>query len=312
MKRKLIIAILIFFVLNSSAFGYWIWTPKTNKWLNPKYATKDSPKKQLEFALEFYDSEKYEKAIQEFNKLIRRFPKSYEASEAQFFIGTCWEKKDKLYEAFIAYQKVIDKYPFSERTSQIIEKQYNIAEEYLEKQAMSTFWQTFSGQENPAVEIFRAVIDNAPYSKYADMAQYKIGLVLKNLGRLIESKEEFEKLINEYPQSQWLKAAKYQIALIDARIAPEPGYSQESTRDAVKGFEEFVEQYPEAELSKDAREKIRELKEKEAKNNFDIAKFYEKQKSFESAKIYYKCVFEDYPETFWAAKALEQYQILER
>jgi len=272
--KRIIITIFIFFAFSSSVFGYWIWTPKTNKWLNPKYATKDSPKKQLEFALEFYNSKKYEKAMQEFNKLIRHFPKSYEASEAQFFIGSCWEDLDKLYEAFKAYQKVIDKYPFSEKTGQIIEKQYNIGERYLEKQT-STFWRTLSGEENPGVEIFRAVVNNAPYGKYADIAQYKIGLVLKNLGRLQESKEELDKLINEYPQSEWVKAAKYQIALIDAKIAPEPEYSQESTREAVKGFEEFIKQYPDTQLSKNAIEEIRRLKEKEAKNNFEIAEFYE-------------------------------------
>jgi len=310
MKRALIITILIFFVFNSSVFGYWIWTPKTNKWVNPKYAVKDNPKKQLEYAMELYDSEKYKEAMQEFKKLINKFPKSYEASEAQFFIGSCFEKQDKSYEAFKAYQTVIDKYPFSERTNEVIEKEYSIGEQFLEKQT-STFWQTFSGQENPAVEIYRAVINNAPYSKYADISQYKIGLILKDLGRATESREEFGKLINEYPQSQWVKAAKYQMALIDAEIAPEPDYSQESTKTAVEGFEEFVSEYPEAELSKDARQQISRLKEKEAKKDFDIAKFYEKQKAFESAKIYYKYVFDNYPGTTWSERALEQYRSLE-
>ena len=310
MKKKLIIAIVVFFALNSSAFGFWIWTPKTNKWVNPKYAAKDSPKKQLEFSLGFYNSEKYEKAIQEFKKTIKHFPKSHEASEAQFFIGLSWEKLDKSYQAFKAFQMVIDKYPFSERAGEIIEKQYEIGEDCLEKQ-VANFWQTFSGQENPAVEVFRAVIDNAPYGEHADISQYKIGLVLKDLDRLVESREEFQKVIDEHPQSQWVKAAKYQIALVDAQMAPEPEYSQETTRDAVKGFEEFVKQYPEAELSKKAKKKISKLKEKEAENNFEIAKFYERQKDLESAKIYYRYVFEHYRDSSWAVKALEHYQIIE-
>jgi outer membrane protein assembly factor BamD len=310
MKKVLLVSTLIFFAFNPSVWGYWIWSPKTNKWVNPKYETKDNPKKQLTYALEFYNARKYKEAMREFNKLINKFPKSFEASEAQFFIGRCWEKQGKLYEAFLAYQTVIDKYPFSERTVQILERQYQIGERYLEKSF--GFWQSFSGQEHPAIEIFRTVVNNAPYSEYADKAQYKVGLVLKGLGRIDEAKEEFAKLIDEYPQSEWVKAAKYQIALIDAEIAPDPEYSQESAGDAVKGFEEFVKQYPDAQLSQQAKEHIRQLKEKEAKKNFDIAKFYEKQKSFDSAKIYYRYVFENYPESSLAAQALERYRILEK
>ena len=59
-----------------------------------------------------------------------------------------------------------------------------------------------------------------------------------------------------------------------------------------------------AELSENAKDQIHILREKEAENNFLIGKFYEKQKKYSSAKIYYTTVVEDYKNTSWASKAL--------
>jgi outer membrane protein assembly factor BamD len=77
-------------------------------------------------------------------------------------------------------------------------------------------------------------------------------------------------------------------------------------------FEEFVKEHPDAALSRDAEKNIEDLKEKEAKSNFDIGFFYERQKIYDSAKLYYNFVIENYPKSIWAAKALERLQTLER
>lgn len=127
-----------------------------------------------------------------------------------------------------------------------------------------------------------------------------------------EARVEFEKVVNEYPQSEWVKAAKYQIALCDAKAAPKPAYDQSTTKDAVAEFEDFVKTYPDADLSNKAKQHIQLLREKDAENNFKIAQFYEKQKAYPSAKIYYNLVLDDYKDTSWAIKAMEHLRILEK
>jgi len=127
-----------------------------------------------------------------------------------------------------------------------------------------------------------------------------------------EARVEFEKVVNEYPQSEWVKAAKYQIALCDAKAAPKPAYDQSTTGNAVQEFEDFVKTYPEAELSDKAQKHIADLKEKEAENNFNIAHFYEKQKAFSAAKIYYGMIVNNYARTSWAIKSMERLRILDR
>ena len=64
MKRLIIIAAVIFLWLPiSPAYPYWIWTPKTGKWVNPKTMVKPSPKEQFDYAKEFYELKKYEDSI---------------------------------------------------------------------------------------------------------------------------------------------------------------------------------------------------------------------------------------------------------
>lgn len=310
MKRILIILSFFFFLWQGSASAYWIWTPQTNRWINPKYAVKANPAEQLEFAKSLLGSKNYDKARVEFEKLIKYFGRSKEAAEAQFFIGACLEKLNKPYDAFKAYDKVIKKYPFSERTEEIVEREYFIADKLFKTQR-SKILETVAGRDYNVVEILRAVVTNAPYGKYAPIAQYKIGLFYKSVDMLAEAREEFEKVINEYPQSEWVKAAKYQIALSDSQSSLKPGYDQSNTKSAVKEFTEFVKAYPDAELSKDAQKQMTELRNKEAENEFNIAKFYEKQKKFDAAKIYYKHIILEYSDNAWANSAMEKLKLLE-
>ena len=293
---------MVFFAGNAQAF--WIWTPETNRWVNPKYDVKDTPEEQLTFAKSFLTSKEYKKAIQEFEKLIRSYPKAREAAEAQFLIGAAFEEQVKLFEAYKAYQKVAEKYPFSERFSEVVEKQYHLGERMLEGEGKkSKFASAIIGGELDVVEVFRTVIKNAPYGKYAAPSQYKIGLYLTEKGLYQEARDELEKVINDYPNSEWVKGARYQIALVDAQRSTAAEYDQKITSTAVDEFKEFVKTYPDAELSDNAHEQIKGLREKEAENSFLVARFYEKQKNYKSARIYYQGVADDYHGSPWAAQA---------
>jgi len=309
MRKISLIFSITFFLLCSQGFAYWIWTPQTRKWINPKYAAKEHPKAQLEYSLGFFQEGNYKKAKAELEKLVHYYPKALEAAEAQYYIGVCWNELNEPYEAFKSYEKVISKYPFSERINEIIEKEYKIGEFLLEEGV--SFWEYVSGREHPVIEIFRAVIENAPYSEYAPASYYKIGLFLKQMNNFPEAKEEFEKIIAEYPQSKWVERAQYQVALCEYNESLMPDYDQRPTETATEKFEEFVKANPETELTKEAQKKIDKLKEKDAEHNFNIAKFYERQKALESAEIYYRYVIRTYPQSPWADKALERLQEIE-
>jgi len=311
MKRIILLLIIVFSLSIDQAYPYWIWTPKTGKWVNPKTQAKTTPKEQFDFAKSFYDTKKYEDAQREFRRLLKHFPKSFEAAESQYYLGLIEEARGNLYEAYQAYQKVIDKYPFSERIPEVIEREYKIGEQFMaghKRKAMGVALPV----ENPAIEIFTKVVENSTYGPLAPAAQYKLGLVLKGLLRYYEAEDAFNKVISNYPDSEWAAAAKFQIASCRAAVSRGPDYDQWATKEAKDKFEEFVREHPDAVLSRDAEKNINALREQEAESNYNAARFYEKQKAYDAAEIYYTEIVDNYLDSPWAVKALERLEIMEK
>ena len=310
-QRSFILALLFAVACPSFSHAVWIWTPETGKFINPKMAVKGTPKEQLVYAALLLQSKKYPQALSEFKKLIKHYPRAKEAPEAQYYMGQVLEEQNKPYDAYKAYQLVIDKYPFSERAAQIVEIEYNIANAMMEGKGKRGKWaEAVLGGSERITEIFRAVIKNAPYGKFAAVSQYKIGLYLKEKGLLDEARDEFEKTINDYPKSEWAKAAKFQTAMADTQRSGDVQHEQKVTRVALDEFKEFVKSHPESELTPQAKNQISKLRAKEAENTFLIGKFYEKQKNYNSAKVYYKDIIDRYADTPWGPKALTRLKVL--
>ena len=310
MIKKVLFVIILWFACAQASWAFWIWTPETKKWTNPKYAPKESPAEQLNFAKSYYEAKDYTTALNEFKKLVRYYSDAVEAPEAQFYMGLCLEELGKYYEAYQSYQKIIDKYPFSQRTQDVLQREYIVAQKLLDYRSKFAGID-FTG-ENAAIEIFKKVVENSPYGKYAAASQYKIGLTYKAKGYFEDATTEFQKVLDNYPESEWAEPARFQIALCAAKSSLESAYDQTMTQEAKDKFKEFVKTHPDAELSQEAEQRIGELKEKEAKSNYDIAAFYEKQKEYGSAKIYYNYVIKNYGASIWAGKATDRLRVLEK
>jgi len=56
----------------------------------------------------------------------------------------------------------------------------------------------------------------------------------------------------------------------------------------------------------EAKEQIHKLREKEAENSYVVAQFYEKQKNYKAAKIYYQAVVDDFENSSWAPLSLKK------
>lgn len=309
MRKPLIaISLILTLTLASPSFAFWIWTPKDKKWTNPKWTAKNSPQEQYKFAKEMLDLGDYKTAYIEFKKVLNHFPESYEAAESQFYMGECLENMGKSYDAYLAYQKVIDKYPFSEKMNDVLERQLKIADHIAEEE-MKILGLAIP-QYYHALTIYRKIIENYPYGELAPLSQYKIGLVLKSAGSFDEAKSEFEKVVSNYPDSEWAEAAKFQIAQTASIASLDSDYDQKLTQEAKDRYKEFVVKHPEAELATDAEEEIRELTEKGAEKDYNVGQFYEKQRRYSSAIIYYEDVIEKYPRSAWAQKSKERIQTL--
>ena len=136
MRNFLLVLALIVFVSNN-AYAYWVWTPETKKWVNPKHASKDIPKDQFNYAMVFFRQKQYKKAIKEFRKLLNDYPRSIYAAESQYYLGECFGALNQYYRAYLEYQKMIDVYPGNNRIMDVLEKQMQIGNYFFYKEAWS-------------------------------------------------------------------------------------------------------------------------------------------------------------------------------
>src|SRR3990172_8139979 len=62
----LILAVFTLFLscIIQSAYPFWIWTPESSRWVNPKASVKPNPKEQLKFIQELYRQAKYKETIE--------------------------------------------------------------------------------------------------------------------------------------------------------------------------------------------------------------------------------------------------------
>ena len=313
-QKKLISIFIVAFLLMLpvSSYAYWVWTPKTGKWINPKYAVKETPKEQMDWAMGFYEGSDYKRAVSEFEKLIENYPNSIYCPSAQYYIGLTYEEMEEYYHAFLAYQKTIDKYPYNEMVEEIIERQYKIGSIFLDGQKAKIMGMKILPAMDKAAEILTKVVDNAPYGRYADLAQFKIGEAYKNQEFYEDALLAYQKLLDDYPDSPFTEDAKYQIALSTYYISRDPYYDQEFTDRAIEEYEQLIKVTSDIELNEEARHTLSRLREKKAKSTFETAKFYERTKHYKSAVIYYKDIVENYNDTSIAAEALERITELEK
>ena len=314
MKRILLITALFLSIFaGNNSYAFWIWSPKTQQWKNPKYSPLATPKLQFEKAKKLFSAKDYKNAYTEFKKILVNFPDSRQAAKAQYYLGRCLEGLKKPYYAFLEYKKVVNSYPNSSRINEIIRREYKIGMYYLNRPRKKWMGIDLNDLfEHPSIEIFRQIVESAPYSDYAVKAQYKLGILYKELARYDEAKDAFQQLIENYPESEWAPAAKYQLALCTAKAAPGVAYDASLTKEAIQEFREFVAKHPDAKLSKEAEKQMAQLRNKEAKKSFDIAEFYEGQDLHKSALIYYKFVRDNYPRSKWAALAIDKIKEVQR
>jgi len=307
MRRIFFLLILLAtFSFSSPSYAFWFWRSSTNKLENPKYPhLKTNPQKQFNFAEQFYKKKNYRRAKDEFRRLIKHYHDSIYAYRAQFYIGKIYEILGKPYTAFKIYKKCVNDYIYSEKLEDIVQREYEIGNFFLEQDIKKVLGLKVYLPQEKAIEIFKEIKKQAPYTEWGELAQYKLAICYQHLNKSKEAIAEFNKFISNYPIHPMVVSgeANYQIAISYFQNILPVDYDQQSVNEAIKQFENFIINYPHNERVEEAKKKIAILKGYVAEGLFNSASFYLRQGHTESARTYYNEIVDRYGETTWAEKA---------
>ncbi len=303
--RKLI-PFLILFILVSDASAAWVWTPQTRRWVNPKYAAKDTPTAQMDWAVGFFEAKEYDRAAKEFVRLVRSYPRSELAPEAQYLAGVSFELMGRPGAAFTAYKKVVEIYPFSKRFKETIEREFLLAEQFYAGSRVELIGPIKMPALDKGIEIYEHVVQHAPYGDFADRAQMRLGESFVRQHRYEEANRAFQKVVDEYPNSPLLEKAKFNVAFCARQLSLKASYDQSATDEAIGWYEKFIASHPDSEFAEQAKESLKALETIKAEGLAEVARFYEVQKKPSSAAVYYQEIVDKYPDTVPAAVAISK------
>ncbi len=306
----LILILFLNFFTVSNLSAYWVWTPESKKWTNPKYATKDFPKDQFDWSMDFFTKKNYKRAIKEFRKLVDNFPRSKYAAEAQFYIGESYMEFKKYYTAYLEYQKAIEKYPGTKRINDIIERQLQIANHYYYAKEKSFAGITIPKDYSICIDIYSQIVKSAPYADKADHAQFFLAESYRAIGKFEEAIDAYNKLIDKYSSSKFIVEAKYKIALSHSSGSLGASYDSKETEKAIDEFTEFSKKHGETARAVEAKQEMGDLQNKNAEKIYDIARFYERGGNYDAALLYYEDIIKKYPETVYGKKAQDRSAII--
>jgi len=263
----------------------WTYEPvgSEGKWQRPR------AKEQLDVAQTAFDKKDYGLALKAARRVVRVWPLSDYAPRAQYLVGRCYDAKGNTEKAFKEYQKVLEKQPKITNYEEILQRQYEIANQYLAGKWFK-LWGVipiFSSMDKTA-DMYEKIVKNGPYSDVAPQAQLKVGGARDKQKNYAMAAKAYETAADRYHDRPAIASeAIYREGLAYDKQAQTGEYDQSTASQAIATFTDFMTLYPNDSRVSDAQKMIAALRREQARGNFKIAKFYEKYKKWRGALVYY-------------------------
>src|SRR3989440_5151257 len=243
------------------------------------------------------------RAIRAYRQLVRKYPRDALAAGAAFRTAVLMEQVRDYLMAAGAYRVVVTNYPTSPHFLEAIEAQFRIGEMYLAGKKLKVLGIPMATSMDRAVEIFAAVIRTAPYGKYTARAQFDIGLAREKQGANDAALQAYAAVIEKFSNDPVAADAQYQIGYIWFTAARAGTKDIAATNNARTAFQDFLFRYPNSEKAAQARANLQQLEHKATSSSFDVARYYDKQKAYRAAVIYYNEVIRQQPGSVESEKA---------
>src|SRR6516162_9018737 len=243
------------------------------------------------------------RAIGAYRQLVRKYPHDALAAGAAFRGAELYEKVHEYLEAAGTYRLVVTNYPTSPHFNEAIEGQFRIGEMYLAGKKLKVLGIPMATSMDRAVEIFAGVVRTAPYGKYTARAQFDIGLAREKQGANDAALQAYQAVIDKFPNDPIAADAQYQIGYIWFTASKGGTKDVSAATNSKTAFEDFLFRYPNSEKAPQARSNLEQLEHKTTTSSFEVARYYDKQKMYRAAVIYYNEVIRQQPGSAESEKA---------
>ena len=249
------------------------------------------------------------RAVRAYKSLVKRHPKDKLAPFALYRAAQLQEQDHNYFGAADSFSQLVEKYPGCLYFEEAIEAQFRIGEIYLNGKKLKFIVMQLASALDRAVTVFANVVRTAPYGKYTARAQFDIGRAREKQGANDAAIQAYQAVVDKFPNEPVAADAQYQIAYIWFNAAQLGTKDAAASANAKTAFQDFLFHFPKSEKGAQARANLEILEHKQTTNSYKVAKFYDKQKYYRAAVIYYNEVIRQQPgsqESNEAKKRIDQ------
>lgn len=279
-------------------------------WLYLKPARTNSAE-QLAYAQQLESEGKTGKAEDAYLALVRAWHDSAEAPAAQLGYAKRLEGRGKYDVAFQEYQYLVHHFAGSFPYEEVLDHQFRIALQIMNERHMTLG--IFQGFRSPeaALPLLEQIVANAPAWERTPEARFHIGLIHEEEGDHQEAIRAYEAIQQRHPRSSYVLQAAYRRAYCLYREAEDNARDERRCRNALSALASFAAAYPENEHTAEAKQCLKEMRDRLADLYYERAVFYdEKEHRPDSAIVAYTDFVKKFPTAPQAGKVRERLEAL--
>jgi len=278
------------------------------RWQQPR------AKDQLEVAQVAFDKKAYGLALKAARRVVQVWPLSDFAPRAQYLVARCYEAMGKDEKAFKEYQKLLEKQPKIANFDEILQRQFEIANQYLAGKWFKWGPIPIFASMGRTAKMFGDIVKTGPYSAVAPQAQLNIGAAEEQRKMFGFKTPDYPAAIaaydvaadRYYDRPAVAADAMFRAGLAWQKQAQMPDRDPSTAKQAIARFTDFMALYPNDPRVPEAEKLITALKSDQARGAFDIARYYEKRHKWNGARIYYNEVLLLDPHSSYATEARQR------
>ena len=241
---------------------------------------------QLVAAREAESAGRVSKAQAIYKAIVKRYPFTKSAAEASFQDAVIIRHNGKMDDAFNALQKFILSYRDSPHFTEALEKQYEIAEEAKGgKKQRGLLLINMKMNSSDVIKFYETIIKNAPYGKYAPLAQFSIAEVQQDLKEKDKAVIAYQKVVENYPNTSQAAEAQFRIGSI-SNIAAQRSEDASNLLAARDALRTYIATNPAGDRKQETEMILHQVNTAEANQSLNVAKFYQRTGKTKAAAIY--------------------------
>ncbi len=258
---------------------------------------RDTPAEQLAYAKGLEAEGDFKGAAKANDALVREWPSSKEAPQAQLrFMQLLAVQLEDYEEAFLQLEYLLDFYSRDCDYLELVEYGYKLVNTMVEKKKS---WFGFSFLSNRLVrQHYESVVRRAPGASYVPEAMLKIADLREQDSHYEEAVQVYSTLQIKYPVTREARVAAYREAAARMWLCRRLAYNIPRCRDTEGYLKMTIQRLPDLEQIEELKGWLAELKKYMAEDAYRTAKFYDsKQRTRHAARSSWERYLADYPDS---------------